>query len=407
MRIVPFIVMKYLWSGKNSKSINIIASITILGLSIGTAALIIVLSVFNGFEELLTSVFSKHNPDIKIVQKEGRLFHERKDLILKLQSLPEVKIVSRVFEQNCMLQYNSIQDFGTIKGIDSNFVSLISMDSAIVEGEMNNTRNQTRFAYLGVGISNKLGISIEKFYQDIQAFTPGFNEGKIELKEENFKKYSAQPIMIYSLHQDSDADVMMTDLDELRKYLGDTTILTSIQIKLNKANESKIAVEKISAIMGNNFKVKDRYLQDEAFLKIMNLEKWLFFTLFILTLVLVSFSVVGTLWMMVIEKRLDIAILKSLGMENFQIQRIYKGVGLGIGLIGIIVGFILSLIFYKMQVEYALIKVPEDFIVDSYPISIRFTDFIIVTIVVLAIVFLATLLPSNRIKEVELIYKED
>lgn len=407
MRIIPYIVKKYLWSGKKSKSINIIASITILGLSIGTAALIIVLSVFNGFEELLTSVFSKHNPDIKIVQKDGRPFQENKDLILKLKSIPEVKIVSRIFEQNCMLQYSSIQDFGTIKGIDSNFVSLISMDSAVVEGEINKDKSHTRFAYLGVGISNKLGVNIEKFYQEIYAFTPGFKEGKIELREENFKKYSAMPVMIYSLQQDADMDIMMTDLDELRNYLGDTSILTSIQIKLNKAKESKIAVEKISAVMGSDFKVKDRYLQDEAFLKIMNLEKWLFFTLFILTLILVSFSVVGTLWMMVIEKRLDISILKSLGMENNQIQWIYRGLGLSIGIIGIILGFILSLIFYKLQIEYALIKVPADFIVDSYPISIRLMDFVIVSIVVLSIVFLASILPSNRIKEVELIYRED
>ncbi|NOT35932.1 MAG: ABC transporter permease [Saprospiraceae bacterium] len=407
MNIVPFLVRKYLRSGKTSLSINIIASITILGLAIGTAALIIVLSVFNGFEELVSGMFSKYNPDIKIVRVDGRPFHEDRALLREISLVPEIKILSRVYEQNCMFQHNNVQDFGTLKGVDQNFPSMISLDSAIVEGALLKNTKGRKFAYLGLGMSNKLGVSLEQFYSEITAVTPGFQEGKIELKEQNFKKFAIQPQMIYALKQESDDEVILTDLDEFRKYLGDTTILSSIQIKLTDPKFSSSVLKKLTALAGPDFKVKDRYLQDEAFLKIMNLEKWLFFTLFMFTLILVSFTIVGTLWMMVIEKRHDISILKSLGMEDIQIQKVYLGLGIGIGIIGIILGFAISLFFYYMQKEYAWIKVPADFVVDSYPISIRFKDFIIVAVTVLSIVILASILPARKINEVDLIFKED
>ncbi|MCC6814805.1 MAG: ABC transporter permease [Saprospiraceae bacterium] len=407
MSIVPFIVTKYLWARNTSLSINIIASITIFGLAIGTAALIIVLSVFNGFEELVSGMFSKYNPDIKIVQKEERPFQEDSLMISKLIDLKEVKVLSRVFEQNCLIQYNETQDFAKIKGIDENFVRLISLDSAIIEGEILSEPTGKNFAYLGLGISNKLGVNIEKFFEQLIIYTPGFVNGKIDLNENNFKKYLIQPVMIYSLKQESDYEIVLTDLKKLREYIGNSKILSSIQIKLNNPLKNKEAIRRISGIVGSEYIVKDRYLQDEAFLKIMNLEKWLFFTLFMFTLVLVSFTIVGTLWMLVIEKRRDISILKSLGMKDVQIQKIYHGVGFSLGLIGILVGFILSLVFYKLQKTYALINVPDDFIVDSYPISLRLTDFIIVAIVVLTIVLLASVLPARKIKEVGLIYREN
>ena len=148
-------------------------------------------------------------------------------------------------------------------------------------------------------------------------------------------------------------------------------------------------------------------MQDESFLRIMNLEKWLFFLLFSLTLILVSFTVVGSLWMIVLEKRIDISILKSLGMLNRDIRRIFIFVGLGIGILGLILGFGMAIGFYFLQDRYALIGVPDEFIIDSYPISLKFLDFIIVSVTVLSIVFLASLLPAQKIKEVKSIFREE
>lgn len=407
MRILFFLVRKYLWTRKRSLSINIITAISILGLAIGTAALIIVLSVFNGFEELLSGMFSKYNPDIKIVHISGKPFQEDVGLIRLIGTYPEVKLVSKIYEQSCMFQYGQMQDFGILRGIDNNYVKLVSLDSAIIEGSLNSDSRASHFAYLGLGISNRLGIAIEDFTTSLTAFTPNFEKGKMEFGEENFRRYILQPRLSFSFQQESDYEVIMTDLNEFRKYIGDTSILTSIQIKLSEPDQSKILVSKLKSLFGTDYIIKDRYLQDEAFLKIMNLEKWLFFTLFLFTLILVSFTIVGTLWMIVIEKRFDISMLKSLGMTTPDIQKVFYGVGIGIGFIGLVFGFIIALLFYYLQTEYALIKVPEDFLIQSYPMAIRQRDFVIVSIAVLSIVFAACILPTYKIKEVGAIFIED
>ncbi|MEP7195260.1 MAG: FtsX-like permease family protein [Saprospiraceae bacterium] len=407
MRLILFLVRKYLITRNSSLSINIISAISILGLAIGTAALVIVLSVFNGFEDLLSGMFNKHNPDIKIVHVSGKSFAEDSSLLSKIKQFPEVKIVSRVYEQSCMFQYGEMQDFGLLRGIDQNYVELVSLDSSIVEGKLVEHTAGSNFAYLSLGLSNKLGVSIENFISHISAYTPTSTKGQIEIGNEQFKRYILQPRLSFSFKQELDNEVILTDLDEFRKYINDKSALTSIQIKLHDAKQSKALVNKLKNLLGSEYLIKDRYLQDEAFLKIMNLEKWLFFTLFLFTLILVSFTIVGTLWMIVIEKRFDISMMKSLGMPTKDIQKVFYGVGIGIGLVGLLLGFILALFFYGLQSEYALIKVPEEFIIKSYPMAIRLRDFFIVGFVVLGIVYAACLLPTAQIKEVKTIFIED
>ena len=407
MRTVLLLIRRYLFAGKSSLSINIIASVSILGLAVGTAALIIVLSVFNGFEELLTGMFSKYNPDIKIVERDGRHFREDSIPWERIHGISGISKMSRVYEQSCMFQYDDAQDFGTLRGVDENYASMISLDSAVTEGEARASDVHTPYAYLGLGISNKLGVSVDNFLTPLTAFTPGLKEGKMEFGTEKYKRFILQPSMTYSFHQESDYEVVITDLDRFREYVGDTMVLSSIQMRLSpEAVPSSVAGE-LRKALGPQFLVKDRYMQDEAFLRIMNLEKWLYFTLFLMTMLLVSFTIVGTLWMAVLEKRMDIAILKSLGMMTTGIQKIYYGIGFGIGLLGMSLGFAIAVVFYSLQNKFALIKVPEEFIIDSYPISMRFTDFLLVGLAVFVTVFLACILPARKIRELNLIFRED
>lgn len=407
MRVEFFFVKKYLLARKTSLSINIITIITMLGLAIGTASLIIVLSVFNGFEELLSGMFSKYNPDIKIEHSVNNHFYEDQRILDSIRNFPEVAIVSKVYEQNCMFQYGEAQDFGTIRGIDRFYPQMIALDSAKIEGSLVQQENEHWFAYIGVGLSNRLGISTDNYLASMNVYTPTMEDGRLEFSESNFRRLTIQPKMIYSFHQESDYEMVMTDLDDLRSYLKDTLALTSIQLKLTEGRFSNVVVNKLSRLLGSDYVIKDRYRQDEAFIKIMNLEKWLFFTLFVLTLVLVSFTMVGTLWMIVLEKRLDISILKSLGMISKEIQSVFYGLGLSIGAIGMFLGFALALLFYYLQTNYSIIKVPEEFIIQSYPIALRMKDFLIVSAAVMTIVLLACVLPTQKINEVEAIFREE
>lgn len=406
MNTTSFLALRYLLKKKSSQAIHLITGISVLGLSVGTAALIIVLSVFNGFENLLSGLFSKHNPDIKIVSKSGKAFNEKSLRIEDISSLPDIKYLSKTLDQTCMLQYDKAQDFGIIKGVDSNFIHVSLLDSALVEGNLRGS-SDPNFTWIGLGLANKLGVSLSNVMTDLYVFTPNGDQLNNEFSQEQFSRHPLTPSAIFSLHQDADYEYLFADLELLRKLLNAPELLTAIEIKIQPKTDISSLIRKIQLICGADFIVKDRYKQDEAFLKIMNLEKWLFFLLFSLTLILVSFTIVGTLWMIVLEKRKDISILKSLGMTTRQIKKIFLLIGLGIGLIGLLSGFVLAMIFYILQMNYALIRVPDEFIIDAYPIALRSGDFLLVSFTVLSIVLLASLLPTAKIREIKAIFRED
>jgi lipoprotein-releasing system permease protein len=284
---------------------------------------------------------------------------------------------------------------------------VILLDSALVDGSLARLNENPYFAIVGVGVKNKLGISLENILEDISVYVPKLGEAIDELSKSKFKEYQIRPEAIFSLNQESDGEYIYTDLSVLQSFIGDQKWISSIELKLIEQADIKLLKKELEVICGKDFLIKDRYMQDESFLRIMNLEKWLFFLLFSLTLILVSFTVVGSLWMIVLEKRIDISILKSLGMLNRDIRRIFIFVGLGIGILGLILGFGMAIGFYFLQDRYALIGVPDEFIIDSYPISLKFMDFIIVSVTVLSIVFLASLLPAQKIKEVKSIFREE
>jgi len=407
MNIVSFLSWKYLIKKKTSQAIHLITGISIIGITIGTAALIIVLSVFNGFEELLNGMFSKYNPDIKIVSADSGIFEEDSVMMAKIKSWPEIVACSGSLDITGMIQYGDSQDFGTIKGIGSDYAKVIALDSALLEGRLMDSNTTFHQGILGLGLANKLGVSLNNISNRVQIYTPTSDTESDEISADQFGKNAVTPMGIISLHQEMDNELMMVPLADLQDWTGVENKVSSIEIKVGPGVTIEPLVIKLQELLGSNFKVKDRYRQDEAFLKIMNLEKWLFYLLFSLTLVLVSFTIMGALWMIVLEKRLDISILKSIGMTNRSIKQVFLFLGIGIGAIGLISGFVLALGFYFMQTEYALIRVPEEFIIDSYPIALKSVDFLTVSCTVMLITLLASLLPIAKINEVKAIFRED
>ncbi|MBK7339501.1 MAG: ABC transporter permease [Saprospiraceae bacterium] len=409
MILPAYIAARYIISKKSSQVINWITGISILGIACGTTALILVLSVFNGFEELLSGMFSKHNPDIKITVVQGRYFEEDKTLLSKITVLDEIQFVSRTLEQTAMFQYGDNQDFGIIKGVDESFHQVCGMDSALIEVSDLPDKDKSDDIYIASGMANKLGVDITNQIEPVRVYCPGLNLENSDWQLSGVPYQAFEPRGVYAFRQDQDANYMICQLDFLRNYLSSPTELSAYEIKLKSSNarHSKTVVTKLNQILGSDYIVKDRMKQDEAFLKIMKLEKWLFFTLFSLTLILVSFTLVGTVWMIVLEKRKDVSILKSLGLDDPYTKQIFLMVGILVTICGIILGFVTSYAFYFLQKKYKLIGVPEEFIIDSYPMQMRFTDFILVALVVLVIGTLATLLPVKKVGEIKAIFRED
>lgn len=404
MKLELFLAGKYLFKKKSSQAIHLITGISVLGITIGTAVLVIVLSVFNGFEDLLSGMFSRYNPDIKIVSARSGLFEADRGLIEKIRTMDGVMAVSGSLDQTAMIQYDESQDFGIVKGVDSNYSKVVPIDSALLESLQG---ADVAFAYLGLGLANKLGVSLDNILTKLYLYTPSGDWEESGLSAEDFGKHSVIPTGVFSMHQDLDNEMVIIGLDQLREWTGSEHKLSALEIRLKPDASTTQIVKQIDEWAGPEFLVKDRYRQDEAFLKIMNLEKWLFYLLFSLTLVLVSFTIMGALWMVVLEKRMDIASLKAMGMTNESIRKVFLWLGMGMGLLGLIAGFLLAIIFYSLQTQYALIRVPEEFIIDSYPISLKATDFLTVSLTVLTITWLACLLPVAKIREVPAIFREE
>lgn len=390
---------------KSSQAIHWITGISIFGISVGSAALILVLSVFNGFEDLLSGLFSKYNPDIKIESKEGKTFEEDSIKISLLRQMDGILNISRVLEEVAMFQYSDANEFGTIRGVDEEYIEVCAVHDASIEGVFQISEKGIPLANLGLGLRNKLGVSLKDFRESIKVFVPDHEDESNPAN--SIKSYSLQAQSVYSFHQEGDAYTIITDLDAVKQILHKPNVLSSLELKLKSGLQVSDIKREISNIMGTRFHIKDKYQQDEAFLKIMQLEKWLFYSLFCLTLILVSFTIVGALWMIVLDKKRDISILKSLGMTDRNMRQVFIRLGFMICLLGLILGAIFALSFYLLQKQYGLIGVPEEFIIDSYPIQIRLTDFLIVSCTVLFIGYLAAYLPTRKISEILPVFQEE
>lgn len=399
------IAYRYLIGKKSSQAIHWITGISIIGIAVGSAALLIVLSVFNGFDELVTGMFSKHNPDIKIVASQSKYFEEDSLLIQKLAKEDFIESISRTLEEVCMFQYDDAQEFGIIRGVDAHYGKVSKAADGIVEGDFL-TRNGGRpLANIGSVLSNKLGVSVRDFQEPIRIFLPDTKTEQIP--NAGYQDFLLQVQSVFSFHQESDYSTVITDLDYLRQKLNNTPNLSTIDLKIKDGVDGKVLVQRLESILGPGYTVKDRYRQDEAFLKIMKLEKWLYYALFSLTMLLVSFTIIGALWMIVLDKRFDISTLKSLGMEDRTAKNIFILLGLLICTFGLIIGFLLAVGFYLLQKQYGLIGVPAEFVIDSYPMQIRWFDFVIVIATVLFIGLLASIMPSQKVAAIRPVFHEE
>ncbi len=403
MNLPLHIARRYLFSKKSTNAINIISGISIFGLSIGTAALVLVLSVFNGFEDLITGLFSNFNPDVKIIPKEGKTFKSDSIKIVKLRQLDGVAYVSETLEEVAYFEYKGSQDFGILKGVDPYFYKVTQIDSTIREGVYKLQEGERELAVLGVGMRNKLSVNVDDYFSTITAYM--LKRDKVSALGEPFRKRYIYPSGTFVIQQDFDSQYILSSLKFARQLLKARDEVSAIEIRLKDDANDATTLQQIRTIMGDDFTVKDRYMQDEAFLKLMNIEKWMSFAILSLTLLLVAFNLIGSLWMIVLEKKQDIAILKSMGADNPTIRNIFLGEGLLLCLLGIAIGFALAIFLYLIQTNYGIVPIPDGFVISSYPISMRFWDFLVVGLTVIAIGVLASVPPALRAQRITALIK--
>jgi lipoprotein-releasing system permease protein len=400
------IARRYLFAKRNTNAINIISGISVLGITIGTAALIIVLSVFNGFEQLLSKLLGALNPDIKVSPVMGKTFVLEDEILEKLRSLEGVVAVSESLEEVAFFEYEDKRDFGVIKGVDQYFTTVTILDSTIREGKVIFQKDETNYAVVGGGMRNKLFIDVEDPFTPLAVYMPKRNQRAGGLSQP-FRKMFAYPAGTFVNQQDYDQKYILSNLEFTRQLLGAPGESTALEIKLVKGDKDEATIEKIQEILGADFEIKNRYQQDEAFMKLMNVEKWMSFAILVLMMILVSFNMIGSLWMIVLEKKYDISILKSMGTDDTSIRNIFLLEGLLLTFVGMVAGTLLAIGFYWAQTKFGLISFPGGFAFSSYPIALKVSDLLLVWVTVAIIGFLASILPARRAKQVPAMIREE
>ena len=401
------IARRYLFAKKSTNAINIISGISVLGLALGAAALVLVLSVFNGFEKLITGMMSNFNPDVKIVATKGKTFISDSLKINQLRQIKGVALLSETLEETAFFEYEKTQAIGTLKGVDDNFSKINRIDSTVREGRYLLHDTQNDYAVLGGGIRNQLGVYERNMLTPLSIYMP--KRGEVGVLEQPFAKRFVYPAGAFVIQSEVDNQYVLTNLQFVRDILNAENEVSAYEIKLKPNANVSEALSEIRNIMGNDFTVKDHYQQDEAFLKLMNIEKWMSYAILSLTILLVAFNMVGSLWMMVLEKKQDISILKSMGAQDKLIRNIFLNEGLLLCGMGLVSGFVIAIILYLLHVytEGGLVPLPPGFASDRYPVALKTVDFVVVATTVIVIGLLASLPAALRAMRVETAMKEE
>lgn len=405
---------RYLFASKSTNAINIITLIAGFGVAIGTMALILVLSVFNGFEELFLGFFDNLNPDARVVPARGKTFAVDDEMIADLRSFTGVRAVSRTLEETAMFSYAGRQTVGRIKGVDSLYLTINGIDSLVREGEyrLYPERGTDYGAVVGNQLSLSLGIDHLNQFEPLVVYMArprarGSAAGSALTGRSTMVRRQFQPTGVVQSLETFGTQPVLVPLSEAQDLLSQPdSVVSALEIGLEPASDAEAVIVALREHLGEDFRVLDRQQQQSSLLKIMQIEKWVGFALVCLMMVLISFNLIGALWMIVLEKRQDVSILRSLGMTTANIRGIFLRVGVVVCLIGIAVGFVLAITAAVLQQEFSLYRV-GDALSEPYPMKLRLLNFPLVALVVTAIGTLASYLPARYAARLPAIVTEE
>ncbi|MDD5184511.1 MAG: ABC transporter permease [Paludibacter sp.] len=397
------IARRYLFSKKSHNAINIISGISATGVGVGTMALVCVLSVFNGFESLIADMFSTFDPDLKITLAEGKNFDVNSPELNEVRKLKSVAYFTEVVEENALLRFKDKQMPATIKGVSDDFSKMTRIDSIMYDGKFQLYDGAFQRAVPGVGVASILGLGAH-FIDPLIIYAPK-RTGKINLlrPETSFNQIGTFISGIFSVKQlqydDHYVLVSISLARELFEY--DKNKVTSVELKLTSPLDQEKVQKQIQAILGDRFQVKNRYEQQESFFKIMQIEKWITYLILCFILLIASFNIIGSLSMLIIDKKADIETLRDLGANNQLIKHIFLFEGWLIAAVGALGGIGIGAMLCLLQEHFGFLKLGSGYVVDAYPVVTNWLDMVLVFVTVLTMGFLAAYYPVRYIRTKE------
>lgn len=400
-----FIARRYLFSKKSTHVINVISSISVIGVAVATMALVIVLSVFNGFHDLVASLFTSFDPQLKVVPVEGKTVPSDDPILTQIRLLPEVDVATETVEDQALAIYQGKQAMVKIKGVEDNF-SELSHITDILYGDGTYSLHAANLEYgiLGIRLAQTMGIGAQ-WDGYLKIYAPK-KEGQLDLSNpgEGFVADSLNsPGVLFSVRQSKyDKNYIVTSIAFARNLFGQQGMLSDLEIRLKEGSDLNAVKAEMQKIAGTKYKVLDRFEQQEDTFKIMSIEKLMAYIFLTFILVVACFNIIGSLSMLIIDKKNDVVTLRNLGANDKQITRVFLFEGRMIAVIGAVIGIGLGLLLCLLQQQYGFVRLGESegsFIVDAYPVSVHYTDVAIIFVTVIAVGWLAVWYPVRALSK--------
>lgn len=396
------IAFRYLFSKKSTNAINIISGVSMLGMGVGAFALIVVLSVFNGFEGLVLSLYNSFYPDLEVIAARGKTFTEDSTTIHKILNIDGVASLSRVLEENAYLEYGDQAQLGTIKGVDSNYNHVTTVNKYVRDGRFLLKDSLYNYAVLGANIGLPMNVNVDHPTETLRITVPRRDVKSAITPADEFNTMQAIPSGIFSIQQEFDSKYVFVSLSFARELLGLDNQVSAYEIKLKNSNRVNEMQKQIAAVMGDGYIVKTRYEQKAETYRVMLIERWVTTAILAFIILIISFNIIGSLSMLVLEKVNDISILKAMGANALLIQRIYLMNGVLASLIGAGIGLLLGYALCLLQLHFHFLKLTNgdsSFIIDYYPVQLRWVDPFVIVFIIVFVSLLASWFPARRAGE--------
>ncbi|MEO6904116.1 MAG: FtsX-like permease family protein [Bacteroidia bacterium] len=390
MKLPFFIAKRYLISKKSHNAINIISGISVGGVCIGTMALVIVLSAFNGLSNLVQSLYNSFDADITITLAKGKTFAPDNTLLQNIKQIDGIANYAEVMQGNALLKYKDKQSIATVKGVSESFRQMSGFDSLITDGNFNVSKNNI---VIGKGISHILETGPDDVFTPISIFAPKRGNSSSLNPEDGLNELKMYAAGAFSINDEFDYKYVFMSIENARKLLDYPNVVTAIEISVKPSADLEHIQQKLTTLLGANYVIKNREQQNALLYKTLKSEKLWTFIILLFILIIATFNVIGSLTMLIIEKKKDILILNNMGADIRLIRNIFLIEGLLITFIGAVLGLILGVLVCWLQIKFSLIRFSEGYVVDAYPIKILPSDLLLIVSMVFIIGFLAAWYP--------------
>lgn len=399
MHLPLFIARRYLFARKSHNVINIISAISAIGMAIGTAALIIIMSIYNGFDSLVSSMMSNIEPDLRITPSEGKVFVPEGEVYDWIYDQQSVSQISSVLQEQVFISYMGRQGIAIAQGVDEDYQLDSPLRYQMRDGKYEFWKGQIPEAIVGMGLASKMEIN-PRFLSPIEIYFPSRTR-KISMANpsSSIDQVKVWPAGLFSINSEIDNSYILLDISKMRELLEYSNEVSAVEIRFNEGTSKKEfqrVREHIEQALGPDFRVCDRYQQNESLYKMMKYEKASIFLILFFVVIIIALNIFGSLTMLLIEKKEDVQTLRAMGADDSLIRRIFVLEGWLISLLGMLAGLIIGIGFSLLQQQFGFIKMPGNFVIQAYPIVLSLKDIIFTVAGVATIGYVIAVLPTIK-----------